>query len=303
MDWSEPQDFKEWLSRLFSLRTILVALVVYSLALAELRFDWAEQLLGNYLVRTNSHRPQSGAIWEKGKETLTARKTLEQIVTDRESSQRLAREAETLSGIAEALGTTQGVMVSAAHFRDLYLELPPAVAQDIASPFELLRLQSSGRWERTYFRKFGRSIKIFLLDMENRVLRELAVPPDLLDRLQQREDFSEGVLEDFPRLRNRIYRADRFFEALANQPEEIRRSILPAPERLLALSRPITRVGVSDEALTGFVDIGLEFESEGKSMVMVLQARDWAVWRLRLDLEAREVPPSVEAEIPAGGTP
>jgi hypothetical protein len=36
---------------------------------------------------------------------------------------------------------------------------------------------------------------------------------------------------------------------------------------------------------------------------MVLQARDWAVWRLRLDLEAREVLPPVEAEIPAGGTP
>jgi len=303
MDWSEPQDFKDWLSRLFSLRTILVALVIYSLALAELRFDWVEQLLGAYLARTNSQRPQSGAIWEKGKETLTARKTLEQIVTDRESSQRLAREAETLSQISEALASTQGVMVSAAHFRDLYLELPAAVAMDIASPFELLRLQSSGRWERTYFRKFGRSIKIFLLDMENRVLKELELPPELLDRLQQQEDFSEGVLEDFPRLENRIYRADRFFEALANQPEEIRRSILPAPERLLALSRPITRVGVSDEALTGFVDIGLEFESEGKSMVMVLQARDWAVWRLRLDLEAREILPSVEAEIPAGGTP
>lgn len=302
MNWSEPQDFREWLSRLFSLRVILLAIAVYSLALAELRFDWVEHMLGAYLARTNSHRPQSGAIWEKGKETLTARKTLEQIVTDRESTQRLARGAETLSEIAEALVPSHGVMVSAAHFRDLYLELPAAVAGDIASPFELLRIQSSGRWERTYFRKFGRSIKIFLLDMENRVLRELTVPPDLLGRLQQRQDFSEGVLEDFPHLKNRIYRAGRFFEALADQPEEIRRSILPAPERILALSRPITRVGVSDEALTGFVDIGLEFESEGKTMVMVLQARDWAVWRLRLDLEAAAAPLPEETEIDTGGT-
>jgi hypothetical protein len=303
MDWSEPRDFKEWLFRLFSLRAILVALVVYSLVLAELRFDWIEQLAGAYLARTNSRRPQSGAIWEKGKDTLTAQKTLEQIVTDRQSAQRLAREADTLSDIAEALVPPHGMMVSAAHFRDLYLALPPAVAAEIVPSFDLLRLQSTGRWERTYFRKFGGSMKIFLLDMENRVLRELDVPPDLLDRLRQQQDVSAGVLEDFPNLKNRIYRADRFFEALADQPEEIRRSILPAPERLLALPSPIGRVGVSDEALTGFVDIGLEFESEGRTMVMVLQARDWAVWRLRLDLGAMAPPPPAETDIGAGGAP
>jgi hypothetical protein len=291
MDWSEPRDFREWLSRLLSLRAILVILIVYSLALAELRFDWIEQMVGSYLVRTNNRRPQLGAIWEKGRETLTARKTLEQIVTDRESSQRIAREAQTLSQIADALAPNQGVMISAAHFRELYLSLPPAVAQDIASPFELLLLQSTGRWERTYFRKFGTSLKVFLLDLESRVLLELEVPRELMARLRQQDGYTDGVLEDFASLKNRIYPAQHFFEALAKQPEEIRRSILPAPERLLASSRRILRVGVSDEALSGLVDIGLEFESEGGTRVMVVQARDWAVWRLRLDLEAMSTSP------------
>jgi hypothetical protein len=300
MDWSEPRDFREWFSRLFSLRAILLILIVYSIALAELRFDWVEQMAGAYLSRTNSRRPQSGAIWEKGRETLTAQKTLEQIVTDRESSQRLAREADTLSQIAENLSSSQGVMISAAHFRDLYLALPPAVAQDIISPFDLLLLQSTGRWERTYFRKFGGSMKVFLLDMESRVLRELEVPPELLARLRQQDGFSDGVLEDFPSLKNRIYSARQFFEALAEEPEEIRRSILPTPERLLAQSRRILRVGVSDEALSGLVDIGLEFETEGRTKVMVVQARDWAVWRLRIDLEARSVQPPAPQNEPGG---
>ena len=303
MDWSEPKDFREWFSRLLSLRAILVILLFYSLALAELRFDWIEQMVGAYLSRTNSLRPQSGAIWEKGKETITARKTLEQIVTDRKSSQRMAREAETLSQIAETLKPGQGVMISAAHFRDLYLALPTAVAHDIVSPFDLLLLQSSGRWERTYFRKFGASMKVFLLDMESRVLRELEVPPELLSRLRKQDGFASGVLEDFPSLKNRIYPARVFFEALAKQSEEIRRSILPAPERLLGQSRRILRVGVSDEALSGLVDIGLEFESEGETKVMVVQARDWAVWRLRLDLEARGTPPQPAVEIESGGLP
>jgi hypothetical protein len=303
MDWSEPRDFREWLSRLFSLRAILVILIVYSLALAELRFDWIEKAVGSYLARTNNRRPQLGAIWEKGQETLTARKTLEQIVTDRESSQRVAREAQTLSQIAEVLAPNQGVMISAAHFRELYLSLPPAVAQDIVSPFELLLLQSTGRWERTYFRKFGNSLKVFLLDLESRVLRELDVPRELMARLRQQDGFSDGVLEDFPSLKNRIYPAQHFFEALAQQPEEIRRSILPAPERLLASSRRILRVGVSDEALSGLVDIGLEFESEGGARVMVVQARDWAVWRLRLDLEAMSASPLPAAAIETEGLP
>jgi hypothetical protein len=303
MNWSEPSDFREWFSRLFSLRSLLVILLVYSVALTELRFDWVEQMVGTYLSRTNTRRPQSGAIWEKGKETLTAQKTLEQIVTDRESSQRIAREAETFSQIAEALTPSHGVMISAAHFRDLYLALPPAVAQDIVSPFELLLLQSSGRWERAYFRKFGASMKVFLLDMESRVLRELDVPPELLSRVRQQDAFSTGVLEDYPSLRNRIYPARDFFEALADQPDEIQRSILPAPERLLAHSRRILRVGVSDEALSGLVDIGLEFEADGNTQVMVVQARDWAVWRLRLELEAMAGPPRPAPDIEAGGIP
>jgi len=37
-------------------------------------------------------------------------------------------------------------------------------------------------------------------------------------------------------------------------------------------------------------------------MVMVLQARDWAVWRLRLDLEATASPLPEETEIDTGGT-
>jgi hypothetical protein len=228
---------------------------------------------------------------------------LEQIVTDRESSQRIAREAETFSQIAEALTPSHGVMISAAHFRDLYLALPPAVAQDIVSPFELLLLQSSGRWERAYFRKFGASMKVFLLDMESRVLRELDVPPELLSRVRQQDAFSTGVLEDYPSLRNRVYPARDFFEALADQPDEIQRSILPDPERLLAHSRRILRVGVSDEAISGLVDIGLEFESEGQTKVMVLQARDWAVWRLRLDLEARSARPPAAPLTESGGLP
>jgi hypothetical protein len=76
--WLGPQDIREWFRRLFGLRPMLLMLLISSIFILELRFDWIERALGAYLVSTNAARPESGAIWEKGKQTLTARKTLEQ---------------------------------------------------------------------------------------------------------------------------------------------------------------------------------------------------------------------------------
>ena len=110
-DWVSPQDIREWFRRVFSLRPILLVLLISAIFILELRFDWVERALGAYLVTTNSARPESGAIWEKGKQTVTARKTLEQIVTDRQASQREARGAMTFQQIAAKVAPGQGVML------------------------------------------------------------------------------------------------------------------------------------------------------------------------------------------------
>ena len=64
-EWAEPRDFREWAKRVFALRPILLLMMVCSIFILELRFDWMERLLGSYLVTTNSERPESGSIWEK----------------------------------------------------------------------------------------------------------------------------------------------------------------------------------------------------------------------------------------------
>ena len=127
-DWVDPQDIREWIRRIFAPRPILLVLIISAIFILELRFDWIERALGAYLVTTNAARPESGAIWEKGKQTLTARKTLEQIVTDRQASQRIARGATTFNQIAANVSPGQGVMLSDDHFRKLYLSLPREVA-------------------------------------------------------------------------------------------------------------------------------------------------------------------------------
>jgi hypothetical protein len=295
-EWAEPRDFREWAKRMFALQPMLLLLVLSSIFILELRFDWIERILGSYLVTTNSERPESGSIWEKSHQTRTAQQTLEQILTDRQTMQREARNAATFTQIAANVALGKGVMLSADHFRKLYLRLAPSIAHDIISPFELLALVSEGRWRRTYFEKSITGLMIYLLDANNRVLRQLELDSVLLSQLERGEVALAESLDHLPIFKNRIYPADQFFNSLESFPEEVRRSMVPHPETLLAISGQIVRVGISDETLSGFIELGFEFFDGTQHHVVLVQGHEWAVWHLRSHLEGMDM------EKPAGKT-
>ena len=291
-DWAEPRDFNEWAKRVFGLRSVLVIILVSCIFILEFRFDWVEQVIGSYLVTTNSERPESGSIWEKSRQTRTARQALEQILTDRQTLQREARRADTFTQIAANVTPGKGVMLSADHFRKLYLRLAPSVAHDIISPFELLGLVSTGQWHRTYFEKPGSGLVIYLLDADNRVLQQLELGPVLLSQLKRGEVALAESLDQLPVFKNRIYLAEEFFNSLESFPEEVRRSMVPYPETLLEVPGQIARVGISDETQAGFIELGFEFSSGTQRRVVLVQGHEWAVWRLRSRLEGVEVGPA-----------
>jgi len=288
-EWAEPRDFKEWAKRVFGLRSILTLMLISSVFILELRFDWMERILGTYLVTTNSGRPESGSIWEKSRQTRTARKTLEQIITDRQTLQREARSAATFTQIAANVTPGEGVMLSADHFRKLYLRLAPSSAHEVISPFELLGIVSDGLWRRTYFEKSGDGLMIYLLDANNRVLQQLELGSMLLSRLKRGEVALAESLDELPIFENRIYPADRFFNSLESFPEDVRRSMVPQPETLLEVSGQIVRVGISDETQSGFIELGFEFLNGAQRRVVLVQGHEWAVWRLRSNLEGTDM--------------
>lgn len=288
IEWAEPRDFKEWAKSVFAPRPILILIAVSSIFFLELRFDWMERVLGSYLVTTNSERPESGSIWEKSHQTRTAQQTLEQILTDRQALQREARSAASFTQIAANVTPGNGVMLSADHFRKLYMQLAPTIAHDIISPFELLGLVSSGRWRRTYFEKSRAGLTIYLLDAGNRVLRQLEMNSVLLSQLKRGEVALAESLDQLPTFKNRIYSADQFFRSLELFPEEVRRSVVPHPEILLEVSGQIMRVGISDETLAGFIELGFEFFDGAQYRVVLVQGHEWAVWRLRSQLEGTD---------------
>jgi hypothetical protein len=287
-DWAEPSDFREWIKRVFALRPLLILFLISAIFILELRFDWIERFVGSYLVTTNSARPESGSIWEKSHQTRTAQQTLAQILTDRQTIQREARSAATFTQIAAKVTAENGVMLSADHFRILYMRLAPSIAREIISPLDLLALVSKGNWHRTYFEKSGNGLTVYLLDAGNRVLQQLELSPSLLYQLKRGEGPLAQSLEELPNFKNRIYSADQFFYSLESFHEEARRSIVPHPELLLASSGQIERVGISDETQSGFIELGFEFFDGTQRRVLITQGQEWAVWRLRSHLEGLE---------------
>ena len=282
-DWAEPKNIKDWSQRVFALRPILLTLLVSCIIVLEMRFDWVERTLGAYLATTNAARPETGAIWEKGHRTRTAQKTLEKIVTQRE-----ARSAENFLIIAAGLSAGQGAMISAERFRRLYLEMPRSASREIISVFDLLKIAGQGNWRRTYFEKNGGDLVAYLLDAENRVLREIDVPSNVLRQMGREDSLKAEKLADLPNYQNRIYPAERFFEALASFPEEIRRNMILNPEALLKPSGRILLIGISDEAASGYIELGFEFVDGSRHQVTLAQGQEWAVWRLRQYIEGKD---------------
>lgn len=284
---TEPKDVRQWAARALSGPACVLAAVLLAMAAAEMKLNWIERLIGAYLVATNADRPESGAIWEKGRKTQAARMRVDKLASERETHQRLARNAGTLNEVIAALSPGQGVMLSAEHFQELYQKIPAGIAADILSPFDLLRFASEKRWNRVYLEKSADGLMMYLLEPNNHVLRQLKVAAAALTLMARKSDMATQSLENLPSFQNRIYPADRFFAALASLPEEERRGLIPQPERLLEVSGQITRVGLSDEALAGFVDIGVEIRSGSQPRVLLVQGQDWAVWRLRALLEGK----------------
>ena len=288
MDWAEPKNIREWIFRSFSLRPILTILLIFGILISELRFDWMEQMMGAFLVNTNTGRPESGSIWEINRQTETAKRTLEKIVTDRQISQREARNSGSFIEISANLLPDQGVMLSPDDFRRLYLGLPASISHEILSPFEILKIFSEDRFSRTYFEKQGNGLQVYFLDTENRVLRRLLIDANLLELISQNERTVDGTLDSFPKFKNRVYPADQFLSALESLPDDSRRNVLPQPERLLMVAGRIVRVGISDETISGNIELGFEIKVGALTKVVFMLGREWAVWQIRSKLEGKK---------------
>ncbi len=283
--WYEPLSFPEWFKRIFSFFNIALFLMTAIFFISEFRFDWFEKLVGSYLASTNEVRPEIGAVWEIGKQTTNAHESLKTIVDKKEDIRQTANAAGSFSELVSSLLPGEWVTLERQQFKSLYLSLEKSSSLKIIDPASLVWLLNGSDLDRIFCEGIKGGIKIFFIDRENRVIKEIELQKEDIIEIENADKPLAGILTDMAGFQDRIYPARIFFDALLKLPAEIIPDLIVNPEALLEQEGKLIRVGIFNEAVNGYIKLGFEFEASGGDTVVFLKGREWAVWQLSLNLK------------------
>ena len=287
--WYEPLTFSEWLRRAFSFLNLAVILITAIFVFSEFRFDWFENLVGSYLASTNESRPETGAIWETGKQTSNAHEYLNKIVSQKEDTKQNVYQASSFSNLASGILPGEWVTLERHQFKSLYLALENQTALKIIEPAQLLWLLNGSSLERIFCEGVKGGIKLYFIDSDNRVIKQIDLKKEQILEIENGIKPTEGKLADMEGFQGRIYSAKAFFDALFKLPSDIIPDLMVAPETLLKQEGKISNIGIWNEAENGYIKLGFEFDKiDGKKQVIFIKGREWAVWQLSLNLKGDE---------------
>ncbi len=283
--WYEPFNITEWLKRTFSFLNISVLIITAMFVFSEFRFDWFEKMVGSYLASTNEFRPQTGPIWEKGKQTANAHQYLNTIIDKKEKTQKDVRKAASFSDLISSILPGEWVTLENREFKILYLSLQRATALKIIEPAQLVWLLNNETLDRIFCEGTQQGVNIYFIDDQNRVIKKIELDSADIKGLEAGVKPIEGHLSDMSEFQGRIYRAKDFFKALLSLPKDIIPDLISHPDVLLRQDGKITYVGIWNESKNGYIRLGFELETNGISRVIFLNGREWAVWQLSLNLK------------------
>jgi hypothetical protein len=283
--WYEPAGCRERLKRVASFLNITVLILSSVLIFSEFRFDWGERLLGGFLASINDIRPEKGAVWELGRDTMTAHETVSRLIDRKTDTRAFAHRADSFSGIARRLLPGEWVTLDKARFKDLYRSLPLTHARQILDPARLIWLLNGDVTDRIFCEGLKNGMKIYFIDTGNRVIHQIELTRETLTAIAEKQYLEPGTLDDFDAFSGRIYPVERFFRAVFKLPGEMIPDLLPDTGLLLDQEGIIIRVGIWNEAENGFIRLGFEIRHQEQVRVLFVNAREWAVWQLGLVLK------------------
>ncbi|WP_300460015.1 hypothetical protein [Desulfobacula sp.] len=282
--WYEPLIFSEWMRRAFSFLNIAVFMLTATVVFSEFRFDWFETLVGGYLESTNDSRPETGAIWEAGKQTANAQEYLNQIINKREDTRQIAHQAASFIDLSSSLLPGEWVTLEKQQFKTLYMALEKSMAVKIMDPVQLVWLLNGSTLDRIFCEGSLEGIKVYFIDSENRVIQQVDLKKEDLVEIENGEKPLAGKLVDMDGFQGRIYSPQNFFNALFELPGDIIPDLIANPKALLRQEGKITGVGIWNEAKNGYIKLGFEFEQAGVKQIVFVKGREWAVWQLSLNI-------------------
>jgi len=295
--WHEPFKISEWVKRSFSILNMTCLLIAAVFLLSEFRLDWCERITGNYIATSNSTRPETGIIWKTGKQASNAHLHLNDIIQNRQNTERKAKQASSFSDLAQKLLPGQWANLDETRFKQFYLAMPDSVAKKIIRPVELVWVLSSKNIKRIFCEGKSNGMEIYFLDQNNRVIHQINFNKPMIDQAEKEEAPFKGRLNDIKEFEGHIYPADIFFKAVLSLPREMISSLIINPRKLLMEKGKIIKAGISNEAQSGYIKMGFEFNTgnstvnstvdsavnnENGSEVVFIKGREWAVWRLNM---------------------
>jgi hypothetical protein len=286
--WYDPFTFSEWLKRTFSVLNIAVLVVTAMFVISEFRFDWFEKMVGSYLISTNDFRPQTGPIWETGRQTTNARQFLDTLISKKQKARVNVQNATSFTQLASGIQPGEWVTLEKQEFKSLYLTIHQASAARVVEPSYLLWLLNSETLDRIFCEGVEDGLNIYFIDSENRVIRKIELTQNEILTLEDGIQPVKGRLSDIPEFSGRIYAAEDFFNALFKLPSDIIPDLISHPEILLSLDGRITRVGIWNESENGYIRLGFEMQVNGDRRLIFLNGREWAVWQLSLNLKGEQ---------------
>jgi len=283
--WYEPFDFFEWLRRTFSFLNIAICIITSVFIFSELRFDWFEKLVGSYLTATNESRPETGAVWETGKQTSNAHEYLNKIISKKEDARRNVNQASSFFDLVSGILPGEWVALEKQQFKTLYLSLEKSAALKIIEPAQLVWLINGSSLDRIFCEGVPEGIKIYFIDSENRVIKQINLRKDDIQEIEKGKKPIIGQLANIEGFLGRIYPAQIFFDAVFKLPPDIIPDLMVNPENLLKMDGKIIYIGIWNEAENGYIKIGFEIETQDGNRLVFVRGREWAVWQLNLNLK------------------
>ncbi len=170
-------------------------------------------------------------------------------------------------------------------FKRLYQTLENPIALKIIEPAQLVWLLNGGSLDRIFCEGITGGIKLYFIDSENRVVKQIDLEKEDILEIENGGKPVPGELADMEGFSGRIYPARVFFDALFKLPVDIIPDLMMDPKPLLKQDGKIINVGIWNEAISGYIRLGFEFEEKKSKQVIFIKGREWAVWQLSLNLK------------------
>lgn len=277
-----------WLYKIFNLNSFIILCSIVIIILVEIRFDFMEKMVGDYLKWHNSERQKLGRMWNVEQQSVAAMGQLNELLIEKEEKQKKTEKIESFRELIEHLKTDRLITLTKEQFVKIYSRLPSTISSKIIDSYNLINYFHRSNWAKTFIFQKETGIEIIMVDGRYGMLKNILISEKDANYLANFGKTVATSLENMEELSSRIYDIREFMDALYKMSEDERNRIIYNPINLLSWGNRLKRVGISEISEDNLVQIGFEIHSFNKKEVVIVYIEDFLILSLIQHLAGEE---------------